>query len=148
MVSGALALFFPGIIYATYLETENYEINFDFWTFCAKLCHSFYEINIYFECFYSKLCLTFFESNILQYLCIMYCNSPWKNVIWLKGESLNLAYQVSTEKRNWKAMTFDTTNFLSPNDFVFHLIFITSSQNLFFFKNLHTISFSSKLRVR
>ena len=37
------------------------------------------------------------------------------------------------------------TNFLSPNDFVFHLI---TSQNMFFFKNLYIISFSSNLRVR
>ena len=30
MVRGALGLFLPGIIYATYSETENYEINIDF----------------------------------------------------------------------------------------------------------------------
>ena len=41
MVWGALALFFPGIIYATYMETENYEINFDFGTFLCEIMPQF-----------------------------------------------------------------------------------------------------------
>ena len=112
------------------------------WYFWCYLFGNFLKVSMqnYAKLFMKLTYLSIFVSGNIIFYEIMFFGWKVKAEIW--------RIKFSLEKKIEKLELLTNMNILSPNDFVLHVIFSTSSQNMYFFKNLSIISFSSKLRVK